>query len=154
MSRSSSSSSRAESFISEHTWLRQLRRSVRRSEAKEGARVAATRKHLRTRARRQTACEHVLRKVGVSSYTKVRCAHSRKKHAYCEVCYTCAVCDEVFLRKNYSRSEHVSSDKGASRASRCSSRDSRDSEDSRHCGHFNISMDRMPDTASISCIVE
>ena len=151
MSRSSSSSSRAESFISEHTWLRQLRRSVRRSEAKEGARVAATRKHLRTRARRQTACEHVLRNVKFSSYIKVRCAHSRKKHAYCEVCYTCAVCDEVFLRKNYSSSEHVSSDRGASRASRCSSRDS---EDSRHCGHFNISMDRMPDTASISCIVE
>ena len=151
MSRSSSSSSRAESFISEHTWLRQLRRSVRRSEAKEGTRVAATRKHLRTRARRQTACEHVLRKVKFSSYTKVRCAHSRKKHAYCEVCYTCAVCDEVFLRKNYSSSEHVSSDRGDSRASRCSSRDS---EDSRHCGHFNISMDSMPDTASISCIVE
>ena len=64
----SSSSSRAESFTSEHTWLRQLRRRVRRSEAKEGARVAATRKHLRTRARRQTACEHVLRKVGFSSY--------------------------------------------------------------------------------------
>ena len=75
---------------------------------------------------------------------KVRCAPSRKKHAYCEVCYTCAVCDEVFLRKNYSSSEHVSSD----------SRDSRESGDSRHCGHFNISMDRVPDTASISCIVE
>ena len=70
---------------------------------------------------------------------KVRCAPSRKKHAYCEVCYTCAVCDEVFLRKNYSSSEHVSSDS---------------SEDSRHCGHFNISMDLVPDTASISCIVE
>ena len=75
---------------------------------------------------------------------EIKCALSRKKHAYCEVCYTCAVCDEVFLRKNYSSSEHVSSD----------SRESRDSEDSRHCGHFNISMDRVPDTASISCIVE
>ena len=75
---------------------------------------------------------------------EIKCAHSRKKHAYCEVCYTCAVCDEVFLRKNYSSSEHVSPD----------SRESRDSEDSRHCGHFNISMDRVPDTASISCIVE
>ena len=72
---------------------------------------------------------------------EIKCAHSRKKHAYCEVCYTCAVCDEVFLRKNYSSSEHVSPD-------------SRDREDSRHCGHFNISMDRVPDTASISCIVE
>ena len=78
------------------------------------------------------------------NYMKVRCAPSRKKHAYCEVCYTCAVCDEVFLRKNYSSSEHVSPD----------SRESGDSEDSRHCGHFNISMDRVPDTASISCIVE
>ena len=76
------------------------------------------------------------------NYMKVRCAPSRKKHAYCEVCYTCAVCDEVFLRKNYSSSEHVSSD----------SRE--DSGDSRHCGHFNISMDTVPDTASISCIVE
>ena len=75
---------------------------------------------------------------------EIKCAPSRKKHAYCEVCYTCAVCDEVFLRKNYSSSEHVSSD----------SRESEDSGDSRHCGHFNISMDRVPDTASISCIVE
>ena len=41
---------------------------------------------------------------------EIKCAHYRKKHAYCEVCYTCAVCDEVFLRKNYSSSEHVSSD--------------------------------------------
>ena len=85
---------------------------------------------IKTRARRRTNCEHVL----------------RKKHKYCTVCYQCSLCQEVFLRKNYSSSEDSSDSNWTTSTSPVND------SDSRHCGHFDLSLSENENI--MSCIVE
>ena len=92
--------------------LQQLQNKVYKNIEKDAVKVPLPKrqKELKIRSRKQSSCEHIL----------------RKKHKYCSVCYQCCKCEEIFLRKNYSSSQDVS--------------DVYSSSESTNCGHFTLTI--------------